>query len=262
MVRGAAEQVRRHQGLLAFGLALAYFIVYATLSVLRHRSYHSFGFDLGLFDQVFWNTTQGRPFESTMSQALPIPHSLLGDHFSPAFWLLVPFYLAFPHPETLVVIQTLLLALGAWPVYLLARLKLPAGYPLVWVVAYFLFLPLAYVNLDDFHEVALAVAPIGFALYFVETGRRAAFLACLALAFLVKEEMALVGAAFGAYVLLGKPDWKLGLGVVAGSLIAFAAMIQVAIPYFANGRSYPYIRERYADVGGSPGGILITIVTD
>src|SRR5207253_752685 len=114
----------RREGGVALGLAAAYFIVYSTLSVLRHESYHSFGFDLGLFDQVFWNTTQGRLLESTMSQAIPVPHSLLGDHFSPVFLLFVPLYLVFPHPETLLVIQTLALALGAWPVYLLARLKL------------------------------------------------------------------------------------------------------------------------------------------
>src|SRR2546430_15439939 len=102
-------------------LALTYFLLYSVLSVLRHLTYHSFGFDLGLFDQVFWNTTQGRLFESTMSQALPIPHSLLGDHFSPVFLLVMPFYFAFPHPETLLVIQTLALALRAWPVYLLAK---------------------------------------------------------------------------------------------------------------------------------------------
>jgi len=84
----------------------------------------------------------------------------------------------------------------------------------------------------------------------------------LAVAFLVKEEIGLVGIAFGAYALLGKKDWKLGLGVVAGSLIAFAAIIQVVIPYFASGRSYPYISERYADVGGSPLGIVKTAITN
>ena len=252
----------RYQGLVALGLGAAYSITYITLSLLRHESYHSLGFDLGLFDQVFWNTTQGRLFESTMSQALSVPHSLLGDHFSPAFLLLVPFYVAYPHPETLVVIQTLALALGAWPVYLLARLKLPAGYAAWWVLAYFLFVPLAYINLFDFHEVALSVAPLGFALYFLESGRRSWFLVCLLFAFLVKEEMALIGIGFGAYVLFGKRDWKLGLGVVAGSLLAFVAIIQIAIPWFAGGRSYPYIALRYAQVGGSPGGILRTVVTD
>ena len=243
-------------------MGVVYFAVYTALSILRHQSYHSAGFDLGLFDQVFWNTTQGRPLESTMSLSLPVPHSLLGDHFSPALFLLVPFYFALPHPETLLVIQTLALAVGAWPVYLLARLKLPAGYAVLWVAVYFLCLPLAYVNLDDFHEVALSVAPLGFALYFLERGRRWPFLLSLLVTFLIKEEMALVGAGFGAYLLLGKCDWKLGLGVLAGSLVTFAAVIQAVIPSFAGGHSYPYFADRYRDVGGTPTRILTTLVTD
>ena len=249
------------QGWLALALGALYLVVYTSLAVLRHQSYHSFGFDLGLFNQVFWNTLQGRPFESTMSQALPVPHSLLGDHFSPIFWLLMPFYWAYPHPETLLVAQTAALALGAWPVYLLARLKLPGGYALLWVAVYFLFIPLAYINLDDFHEVALAVAPLGFALYFLERGRRLWFLVFLLATFLVKEEMSLVGAGFGLYALVGKRDWKLGLGVLLGSLMAFVLVIQVAIPYFGSGRAYPYISDRYADVGGSPTGIMRTLLT-
>jgi uncharacterized membrane protein len=262
MVRRFLDLGSRHQGWVALGLGTVYFLVYSTLSLLRHESYHSFGFDLGLFDQIFWNTTQGRPFESTMSQALPVPHSLLGDHFSPIFLLVMPFYFAFPHPETLLVSQTLALALGAWPVYLLAKLKLPAGYAPLWVLAYFLVIPLAYINLYDFHEVAFSVAPLGFALYFVERGRRGLFLLSLLVTFLVKEEMGLIGAAFGVYILLSKRDWKLGLGVLAGSLLAFVALIQLVIPYFAGGHSYPYIAERYAQAGGSARGILTTLVTD
>jgi uncharacterized membrane protein len=262
MVRRMVGVGLRHQGLVAIGLGAVYSLLYIALSVLRHDSYHSFGFDLGLFNQVFWNTTQGRSFESTMSQALPIPHSLLGDHFSPVFLLLMPFYFAFPHPETLLVLQTLALALGAWPVYLLAKLKLPAGYAPLWVLAYLLFVPIAYINLYDFHEVAFAVAPLGFALYFLERGRRGWFLLSLLFTFFVKEEMALIGIGFGAYVLLGKRDWRLGVGVLVGSLLAFAAVIQLVIPFLAGGHSYPYIGLRYAQVGGSPGGILRTLVTD
>jgi uncharacterized membrane protein len=252
----------RHQGLVALGLGAVYSVTYIALTVLRHRSFHSNGFDLGLFDQVFWNTTQGRLFESTMSQSLPVPHSLLGDHFSPIFLLLVPFYAAAPHPETLVVIQTLALGLGAWPVYLLARLKLSAGYAPWWVLVYFLFVPLAYINLDDFHEVAIAVAPLGFALYFIESGRRGWFLLSLLITFLVKEEMALIGVGFGVYMLVSKRGWKLGLGVLVGSVLTFVAVIQVVIPFFAGGRAYPYIGDRYQQVGGSARGILTTMVTD
>src|ERR1700694_2729922 len=144
--RTAAERARNlalgREGRIGFGLAAAYFIVFSTLSVLRHHAYRTAGFDMGLFDQVFWNTTQGRPFESTMSQALPVPHSLLGDHFSPLLLLLTPFYFAYPHPETLLVIQTLALALGAWPVYLLAKLKLAARYAIARAAGLFFFFPL------------------------------------------------------------------------------------------------------------------------
>jgi uncharacterized membrane protein len=168
----------------------------------------------------------------------------------------------YPHPETLLVIETGALALGAWPVYLLAKLKLPDGYPLLWVLVYFLFIPLAFINLYDFHEITLAVAPLGFALYFLESGRRAWFLLFLLFTLLVKEEMGLIAAAFGAYVLVGKRDWKLGLGVLVGSLAAFTFTIQFAIPYFAGGNEYTYVRLRYANVGGSPLGILRTLFTD
>ena len=236
--------------------------MYVALAVLRHRSYHSFGFDLGVFDQELWTAAQGHPFESTMSLGQATPHSMFGDHFSPALGLLVPFYFAYPHPETLLVIQTFALALGAWPVYLLAKLRLPDGYPLLWVAVYLLFIPVAYINLYDFHEITLAVAPLGFALYFLESGKRGWFLLFLLFTFLVKEEMGLIGVGFGSYALLGKHDRKLGLGVIAGSLAIFAVTLGFVIPYFAGAHEYAYVRLRYAQVGGSPLGILRTLFTD
>jgi len=242
-------------------MASVYFLLYATLSVLRHESYHSLGLDLGLFDQIFWNTTQGRPFESTMSLGVAAPHSLLGDHFSPVFLLLVPLYYAYPHPETLLVIQTAALALGAWPVYLLAKLKLGAGYPLLWVSAYFLSLPLAFINLFDFHEMALAIAPLGFALYFLERDRPIWFVSFLLFTFLIKEELPVVALGFGMYA-LARRNWRLGLQVLAGSLVAFELVTAIVIPHFNGGRAYFYFHDRYAAIGGSPLGIVRTLITN
>jgi uncharacterized membrane protein len=247
---------------LVAGLVLAYFVLYSVLSVLRHVTYHSFGPDLGLFDQIFWNTTQGRPWESTMSLAQPLPHSYFSDHFSPAYLLMVPLYAAFPHPQTLLVMQTLMLALGAIPVYLLARDKFTPGFVrLAWVAAYFLFLPLAFINLVDFHELALAVVPLGFALYFLERRRVGWFLVSLLAAFLVKEELPLVGIGFGAYILLEKRDLRLGLSVIAGSALAFFAVVRLIIPAFGGG-GYVYFTARYAQLGDSPQQILVTVLTN
>ena len=237
-------------------------MLYSTLSVLRHRSYHSFGFDLGLYDQVIWNTTQGRILESTMAGAIAQPHVQMSDHFSPIYVLLAPFYAIYPHPESLLVLQTAALALGVWPVYLLAKLKLPAGYPLLWVVVYVLFVPLAYVNLYDFHEIAFSVAPLGFALYFLERGRAAWFIAFLVFTFLIKEELAIVAVGFGAYALVGKRNWKVGLGVIAGSLAVFGLVTGVIIPSLSGGRTYRYFADRYGYLGDTPLAIIKTAITD
>lgn len=248
------------------GLIGTYFAVYAVLSVLRHQTYHSFGPDLGIFDQIFWNTTQGRPWESTMSLALPQPHSYFGDHFSPVYWLLFPFYAAFPHPEALLVMQTVFLALGAWPIYLLARDRFASGFPrLAWVLAYFLFLPVAFINLFDFHELAFAVLPLGFALYFVERGKVRWFLLSLLASFLVKEELPLIGIGFGAYIFLGKRNPMLGIGVAASSLAISYAVIRYAIPVLGGGQAYSQFAARlslrYGDLGNDPQQIIQSALT-
>ncbi len=253
----------RRETVLGGGLIALYLAVYTTLAILRHRTFHSFGFDLALFDQVFWNTVNGRPFESSISLADPRLHSYLGDHFSPVYGLLAPIYAAYPHPETLIVIQSLFVALGALPVYLLAREKLAPGLPrLAWVAVYFLFLPVAYITLVDFHDVALSVLPLGLALYFLETRRRLLFLACIAFTFLIKEEMPLIGIAFGAYAALGKRQWAAGLGLMAASLLAFYLVVGVAIPHFRGGSPYIYFADRYGALGSSLGQILTTVLTN
>ena len=198
-----------------------------------------------------------------MSQAQPVPHSYFNDHFSPVYLLLLPFYFVVPKPQTLLILQTLALALGALPIYLLARDRLAPGFLRVaWVMAYFLFLPLAFINLFDFHELAFAVLPLGFALYFLERGQPLWFLISLLAAFTVKEELPLVGLGFGLYILLQKRDPKLGLGVLAVSALAFVAIVRLIIPAFGNGTPYAYFTARYAQLGNSPQEIVRTVLTN
>jgi uncharacterized membrane protein len=125
-----------------------------------------------------------------------------------------------------------------------------------------LFLPLAFINLFDFHELAFAVLPLGFALYFLERGQSVWFLLSLLAAFTVKEELPLVGLGFGLYILLQKRDLKLGLGVLAVSALAFVAIVRLIIPAFGNGTPYAYFTARYAQLGSSPQEIVRTALTN
>ncbi|MHB8631019.1 MAG: DUF2079 domain-containing protein [Candidatus Limnocylindria bacterium] len=255
-----AEELARNEGRVAIGIVAVYGLLFGALSLIRHWSFHSTGLDLGVFDQVIWNTSRGHFMESTLSLDRCTPHSFFGDHFSPILVALVPLYWIAPHPETLLIVQTVALALGAWPVYLLARRLLPRGVErLIWILAYVLNAPLAFITLYDFHEVALAVLPLGLAMYFLVTRRSVPMILALLVAFTVKEEIALIGVGFGV-ALAFQGRWRSAAVVTLGSAAVFVATLTLIIPAFADA-PYQYV-GRYASLGGSVPGIARTLLLD
>ncbi len=238
----------RSEGRIALAAAVLAAVLFGALALLRHWTFHSTASDLAVFDQVLWNTIHGRFMESTLSLARCEPHSFFGDHFSPALLLILPLYLPFPRPETLIVVQTVALALGVWPIYLLARHFLhTSAQRLVWVAAYLLSAPLSFIALYDFHEITLAVAPLGFAMYFLATRRSVPMILCLLAALLAKEEVAVIGVGFGV-ALAFQRRWWLSAVVIVGSIVAFVVTLKIIIPAFAAGLPYQYL-GRYASLG-------------
>ena len=251
----------RYEERIAFGIVVLYALVFGSLSLVRHWAFHSTALDLGVFDQVLWNTVHGRFVESTLSLERCDPHSFFLDHFSPALLLIVPFYAVVPRPETLIVVQTIALALGAWPIYLLARHYLPRGEQrLVWVAAYVLSAPLAWITFYDFHEITLAVLPLGLAMYFLATRRAVPLLVCLGASFLVKEELPLIAIGFGL-ALLAQRRWRLALFVTVASAAWFLVTLKVIIPVFTGGAPYQYL-GRYASLGRDEFEIARTLLLD
>ena len=70
---------------------------------------------MGIFDQGVWLLSRFHaPFVTVMGR------NLFGDHTSFILLLAVPLYWIWPHAQTLLVLQTCLLAAAAIPIYLLA----------------------------------------------------------------------------------------------------------------------------------------------
>ena len=253
--------LERYEGRFALAMVALYVAFFGSLSLARHWAFHSTALDLGVFDQVLWNTVHGRFMESTLSLERCDPHSFFLDHFSPALLLIVPFYAIVPRPETLIVFQTVALALGAWPIYLLARRFLQRSEErLVWVAAYVLSAPLAWVTFYDFHEITLAVFPLGLAVYFYATRRTVPLLLSLGASFLVKEELPLIAIGFGI-ALLAQRRWRLGAFVIGASVAVFLLTLQVIIPAFAGGAPWQYL-GRYAGLGANELEIAHTLLLD
>ena len=249
---------RHWADLLAWGLILLYIITFFWLAMLRHLSFNSSGFDLGIYDQVTWNTLHGRWFFYT-STGQPALH--FSNHVSPILLLVAPFYLIHSGPATLLLLQPVAIGLGGLPLFWLARRKLASDLAaLTILLAYLLFPTLQIVNLWDFHPPVLSVAFFMFAFYFLAQGRPGWFVLCALLAMLGKEQLALQTAFLGGYAVIRYRYWWAGGLTIVLALAWFFLVMVWLIPAHSVANEHLFLGY-YADLGDSPAEIVFTALT-
>jgi uncharacterized membrane protein len=285
-------------------LMVAYVAIFGTLSLRRHQNLRTNALDLGYTDQAVWNTLHGRPFRfSTYLDAafkldIPIqefkePDVLLGYHVEPILAAIAPLYLIHDGPETLLWLQTIVIALGAIPVYLIARRRFglrtlsearaPANdsqalgepsalarhasrwLPIPFVLLYLLAPALEAANLSDFHAVALSPTLLLFAFYYLEINRSWGFVAFAVLAAICKEEIGLTVAMMGMWAMVAQrrlsDRWWVGLGAVLGGGGWFLLCAQVIMPHFSGLTGSAFL-VRYGHLGDSLRGLARNLVQD
>lgn len=233
-----------------------YIVVLGTTVCFRHYNFQTQTWDMGAFAQTFWNTVHGRIMFNNLEEA---PNHL-GVHMAPWLFVLVPGYALFQSPYYLLIIQTIALALGAWPLYLLAREVLKNEKWALFLAGGFLLYPtLQWLNIFDFHEEPFFVPLFLSAFYFVErkNWKRAAIF--FALAASTKENAILAVTFAGIYLLLNKEGRKLGLGIIIASLAYFFVAVKVIMPALGGG----LIRfDRYANLGATPGEVVQNVINN
>jgi uncharacterized membrane protein len=252
----------RHLPYLILLVGGAVFLI--TEALLNHRALGT-GYDLGIYDQVVWNMAHGRPFATT----LVYETNGYYDHFEPVLALISPLYWLWPDVRVLLVLQSVALSLGSLPIYLYARRRLGEFGPdfallaLLPAVAYLAYPPLHSANLNDFHEVALLPALIGFALYGLLTGRRRLTFLFLGLCLLVKEDLTVTLLVFSLYILLLRPAGfrrRDGVWMAAFALAWGILILNVLYPAMTHGMPYPFVERRYSWLGDSPISALRNLV--
>lgn len=243
---------------------LIYAGVFSALGILRFHTSRYGDPDFGVFEQSFWTTVrEGLLFYNTFEGG-----SHFRTHNSPIFFLLLPVYALAPCMPTLLVLQACAAALGAWPVYLLARHQLQderAGRSLALV--YLLYHPLHGVTYDQFNELSFVPAPLLFAFYFLATQRWTGFWISALLAMAGKEDMTFVVAAFGLYAAGMGAVRKSRAQVAHGAALALVAMawlwltLAVIFPHYRGGEEWPYFAHRYGHLGSTFSEAIVTIVT-
>ena len=238
----------------------AYAAGLSALSILRHRAFSTGRFDLGNMVQAVWSTAHGHPLQITGLRGDQI--SRLGAHFDPILAAFAPLWLLWPSPDMLLVAQAVAVALGALPVYWLARKHLGSERAaLGFALAYLLYPPTQWLTLNEFHPVALACPLLLFAFWYLDEDRLVPFAVFGLLAATTKEEVALVVAGLGIWYAISHRRRLEGAAIfVAGSAVALLA-IEVVIPHFNRAGTSSFF-TRYSEVGSTPGGIVHTALTD
>jgi uncharacterized membrane protein len=238
----------------------AYAAGFASLSVLRHEAFFTGRFDLGNMVQAVWSTAHGHPLRMTNLHGDQI--SRLAAHVDPILVLFTPLWWLWPSPNMLLVVQAIVLALGALPVFWLARKHLASARAGVgFGLAYLLYPATGWLALNEFHPVALATPLLLFTFWYLDEDRLIPFAACAIAASLCKEEIALVVAGFGIWYALARQRRVAGALIAATGGAWAAIAIGLVIPHY-NTAAESAFYGRYSEVGGSAGGILETLFTD
>jgi len=236
-------------------LFFLYVIEFSILAIVRHETLHS-NWDLAIFDQVVWNSLHGRLFVTTLILDSP---SLLGHHFAPILLALVPLYAVWADARMLLIAQSFILASAVFPIFWTARAQIGNAFALLSAFAFFLFPALEYVNLYDFHEITFATPLLALALFLVLRRRYLPMSVTLGVALLVKEELALVVAAFGIFIFLIQREWRVGAFWTGAGGAIFFLLLMYVIPFFY-GQEYRFA-NRYIALGKSVPEIVQTVFT-
>ena len=271
--QGSAERAGRRRAhwaavWLLTGLTAA---AYSVFALARYYTFHTGSYDLVIFDQAVRSYAHFQPGISIIKGVHNGfgPHfSVLGDHWSPILAALAPLYWIYDSPQTLLVAQAVLFALAIPPLWLFTRRAFGGGQRAVIAaylvsVVYLLSWPIAAALAYNFHEVAFAPVLTAVALERLQAGKLRTALIALAALLLVKEDMGLLVAGIGLYLLVARP------GVVPRQRLVAAAIIvagiadtvlatYVLIPAFGGRSDYYWA---YTALGPNAGQALQHLIT-
>jgi uncharacterized membrane protein len=152
----------------------------------------------------------------------------------PLLFAFVPLYALVPSAHVLFLAQIVGTALGAVPLYWLARDKLgSAAAGLAAGALYLLYPTLLHTAMNPFQVRLFAVTLLLFAFYFFEKGKWMWAVSLGLAAMLARTDVSLVVAMFGVYALITRRKWPWVLVPLLSGLGWFALSTFVIVPSFA-----------------------------
>jgi uncharacterized membrane protein len=234
-------------------MVVIYVVTVSRILIDVHLGLGTSSYDIGLYDQGTWLLSRFEaPFVTLMGR------NLLGDHASLVMFLVVPFYWIVPGSETLLVLQTVAIGAGAFPLFAYARRALESDVLAVMIAACWLLNPAvngtAY---ENFHPDGFIGFFLPLALYAALTERWRLYFVAFVLCLTVKEDVALVMVPLGVFVALTKHrKW--------GVISAVASVVATVLGMFVLMRSLIGVptRNTWRIPFGGPSGFVKEVFTN
>jgi uncharacterized membrane protein len=193
---------RISENLLAGLAILLYTVVFSSVMILKFYALRTYAYDLGNYNQALYTTLHGHGLLYYVADLPVTGGSMMGVHFSPILLMILPIYAIYPAPPTLLVLKTFVLALGAYPLYRLAKYCLKASqWGLLFSVAYLFNPVLQGINWFDFHPEDFFPTFCLFSLYYGIKGDWAKYLLFVVLALTTTEHSAILVLVNSLYLL-------------------------------------------------------------
>ena len=219
-------------GLVAL-FALVACAVVAGIGVYRYVSYSAPNFDFGIWCNMFYNMKESGLPVTTCERDLLLSHFAV--HFSPIYYLMLPFYFIFPSPITLQVLQAVILYSGIVPLCIMAKDKGLSDRATVLLGLVYSFYPaIATGTFYDLHENCFLVPLLLWCFCFFEKEKYIPMAVFAALTQLVKEDAFIYLLVFSVYIFFLKKKKKIAL-VLAASALAYFAVVAGLMSAFGNG---------------------------
>jgi len=181
-------------------MTVIYSTVFSYYSIMRHYSFRSNTWDLGILVQSISSAAKGNFFINNVELYYSPTGSYFGVHFTPILFAVVPFFYLIPKVETILTLQSVILALGAIPIYLTAKYCLKNRLSALLLSAAYLLNPLLQgINWYDFHTQAFFPFFILSATYFLKKRRWPLFLLFITLALTTMEQASYLVALYIFY---------------------------------------------------------------
>lgn len=224
-----------------------FFVVFSTISLNRYWQYATWYYDFGIFYQAISSVAQGK--EPIIDHFIFTNKNILSDHFHPIIFLLSPFLIIFPKGETLLILQSLIVALSGIFIYLTFKKIIKNKFQsFLFLIIYFSFIGLHNALITEFHAITLLTLPLSIFFYGLFTKKKHFYWLGFTLTLITKETTFIIPAWFGLLTAIReKKEWrKIGLLTTFLSFAYGFLIIFLVIPFIGKA-PYHYLNDTVTD---------------